>query len=161
MIFVTVGGQVAFDRLIETVDRWAGERGRDDVFCQILDGAYEPKHASWERELSPADFEARLLASDVIVAHAGMGTIITALEKGKPIVILPRKAALKEQRNDHQLATAQRFRERGQVRVAMDEAELRGALDHLDALHASASIGDRASDELLTAIRTFVAADPR
>ena len=35
MIFVTVGHQMPFDRLIAAVDAWAGARGRSDVFAQI------------------------------------------------------------------------------------------------------------------------------
>jgi hypothetical protein len=33
MIFVTVGTQGQFDRLIRTVDEWAGGHGRTDVFA--------------------------------------------------------------------------------------------------------------------------------
>jgi UDP-N-acetylglucosamine transferase subunit ALG13 len=92
----------------------------------------------------------------VVVAHAGMGTILTCLELGKPILIFPRQAALGEQRNDHQLATAERFRERGDVHVAMEEDELAALLDRVDNLKAAARLGSRASDELLTAIRAFI-----
>ncbi len=155
MILVTVGGQVAFDRLVRAVDEWAAERGRDDVFCQILDGAYEPRHAAWVRALPAAEFHDRLLGADVVVAHAGMGTILTALEHAKPVLVLPRRADLGEQRNDHQLATARRFREQGRVHVALDEHELRAALDRVDELTAAPRIGDRASEELLEAIREF------
>ena len=35
MIFVTVGTQLAFDRMIKAVDEWAGARGRTDVFAQV------------------------------------------------------------------------------------------------------------------------------
>ncbi len=57
-------------------------------------------------------------AATAIVAHAGMGTILTALEMGKPLLVMPRRAALGEHRNDHQLATASRFAELGRVKVA-------------------------------------------
>ena len=156
MILVTVGGQVAFDRLVRTVDAWAERQGRDDVLCQILDGTYEPAYARWVRTLSSEAFQEHLLAADVIVAHAGMGTILTALEHAKPILVFPRQAALGEQRNDHQLATAKRFRELGTVRVAMDENELRDALDRIDEITSGPRIGSSASQELLDAVRAFV-----
>ena len=44
MILVTVGAQMPFDRMIEVVDTWAGETGRDDVFAQIADAQYRPRH---------------------------------------------------------------------------------------------------------------------
>ena len=156
MILVTVGGQVAFDRLVRAVDGWAREAGRDDLFFQILDGDYEPKAGSFARSLPPAEFEERMRAADVLVSHAGMGTILRALELAKPILVLPRRAALGEQRNDHQLATARRLRETGRCHVAMDEDELLRRLDDVDRLEPLGRIADRASEELLGALREFV-----
>ena len=157
MIFVTVGGQLPFDRLVRAVDEWAGARGRTDAFAQIGRGAYRPRHLEWTELLGPAEFAQRARAASCIVAHAGMGTILTALEHGKPLVILPRRAALHEQRNDHQLATAERFRGRAGVRVALDERELAQALDELGELAPGERIGARASDELLARLRAFAA----
>ena len=53
-----------------------------------------------------------------------MGSIITALEVGKPIVILPRREHLNETRNDHQLASANQFSSRPGIIVALDETQL-------------------------------------
>jgi UDP-N-acetylglucosamine transferase subunit ALG13 len=156
VILVTVGGQLPFDRLIRTVDAWVAETGRTDVFCQIGDGAHAPEHTEWERFLSREEFHRRLLEARTLVAHAGMGTIITALENEKPVIVLPRKADLGEQRNDHQLATAARFRGRPGVHVAMDEEELLGELRRIDELAAAPPLGDRASADLLSAIREFI-----
>ena len=43
MIFVTVGAQLPFDRLVSVVDEWAGSTGRSDVFGQIARGK-RPRH---------------------------------------------------------------------------------------------------------------------
>jgi UDP-N-acetylglucosamine transferase subunit ALG13 len=75
---------------------------------------------------------------------------------GKPLVILPRKAALGEHRNDHQMATARRFANRAGVTVAWDEIELRRRLDDLDSLLAPQKIEPYASPELLAAVRSFI-----
>ncbi|MCG8094946.1 MAG: glycosyl transferase family 28, partial [Candidatus Thiodiazotropha endolucinida] len=58
------------------------------------------------------------------VAHAGMGSILSSLSLGKPIIIMPRKASLGEHRNEHQMATAKRFQNRPGVYVAWDEKQL-------------------------------------
>lgn len=42
MIFVAVGTQLPFDRLIRTVDRWAQSSGEPGV-AQIADGTYQPQ----------------------------------------------------------------------------------------------------------------------
>lgn len=156
MIFVTVGAQMPFDRLCMAVDAWASERGRQDVFAQIGPTSWTPRAMRYERFLEPAAFRRAVSEADAVVAHAGMGSIITALELGKPILVMPRRGELRETRNDHQVATADRFRAQGRIVVAMDEHELPARLDELGAMRASDRIGSRASDQLLAAIRRFI-----
>jgi UDP-N-acetylglucosamine transferase subunit ALG13 len=156
VIFVTVGAQMAFDRLIGAVDAWAGERGRGDVFAQIGPSDLTPRHIKWTNFLDPPAFRKRIVEAEAIVAHAGMGSILTALEHGKPILVMPRLGRLRETRNDHQVATAERFLEMGRIAVAMDETELPGALDRLGALECGEKISRWASPELLDALRGFI-----
>ena len=115
MIFLTVGTQEPFDRLVRAVDAWCGKRDYREIFAQINNpgrNGYRPRNMEWTPTLSPAAYDDRMATADLIVAHAGMGSIITALSLAKPILILPRRADAKEQRNDHQIATAQRFASR-------------------------------------------------
>lgn len=156
MIFVTVGAQMAFDRLVAAVDDWAGRTPGADVFAQIGPSELQPKHVRWERFLDPAAFRERVLACDAIVAHAGMGSILTALEHGKPILVMPRRGDLQETRNDHQVATAARFREMGRVAVADDAKELAPWLDRIKDLRAAERISSHASPQLLDALRAVV-----
>lgn len=133
MIFVTVGAQMPFDRLVRAVDAWAARGGNGDVFAQIGPSDYRPQFMAYTRFLPPPEFAAQFGVASLVVAHAGMGSIITALERGKPILVMPRRGELGETRNDHQVATAQRFRGLGPVEVAFDEHELSTALDRLAA----------------------------
>jgi UDP-N-acetylglucosamine transferase subunit ALG13 len=156
VIFVTVGAQMAFDRMVRAVDQWAGETGRTDVFAQIGPAEYTPQHVEHAGFLEPPQFAERARAADVIVAHAGMGSIITALTLGKPILVMPRRGDLRETRNDHQVATAKRLSELGKVAVAMDEDELIERLGRLEELTASGAIGPHAQDSLIAAVRGVV-----
>jgi UDP-N-acetylglucosamine transferase subunit ALG13 len=156
MIFVTVGSQMAFDRLIKAVDQWAAQSGRSDLFAQIGPSDFIPRHMEWTKELRPAEFRKRLMDATAIVAHAGMGTILSALELGKPLLVMPRRGDLRETRNDHQIATAKRFEEQGRLAVAYDEAALSEKLDHLALLKPGKPIDHRASPELLQRLRNFV-----
>ena len=144
MIFVTVGGQLPFDRLVRAVDEWAKECGRDDVFAQIGASDSPPHHIRWERFLSPPDFKAKAREAEVIVAHAGMGSILTAIQLGKPIVIMPRRAHLGEHRNDHQLATVSHLSGDVDIAAAANERELVELLHRLDELRSPTA---RRSDE--------------
>lgn len=159
MIFVTVGAQMPFDRLVRAVDEWAGARRREDVFAQIGPGSLVPRHLRWERFMEPDAFRRTVESARLIVAHAGMGSILTALQAGKPILVMPRRGDLNETRNDHQVATARRLVEQQRVAAAFDEHQLMQELDRLEQLAAPPAIGPHASPELLAAIRGFLLAE--
>ena len=156
MIFVTVGSQQSFDRLIRAVDAWAEESGQQDIFAQIADGQYEPRHMEFCRFLDVTEFNERVEQADLVVAHAGMGIIITALRLNKPLLTLPRRGSLRETRNDHQYATARHLSSAGKLHVAMDESELAQKLDQLEEIQPVGGIGNMASQDLMEAVRGFV-----
>ena len=160
MIFVTVGTQLAFDRLIAGVDEWAARRPGSQVFAQVGPTELAPRRIKYRDFISPGECRERMLAAKAIVAHAGIGTILGALELGKPLLLMPRLAARGEHRNDHQLATARRFAQLGGIAVAFDETELSAKLDELDRLPAHAPISPFASDDLISALRTFIEGEP-
>lgn len=160
MIFVTVGSQEPFDRLVRAVDRWAAQRGRRDVFAQIAAGLYKPAHIEFTDFMQPAEFKRRVAGADVIVAHAGMGSILTALEMGRPIIVMPRREHLHETRSDHQFATSQRFGAQGRVIVALNEDDLCARLDEADTLAASERISAQASPQLMATIQAFLDGAP-
>lgn len=158
MIFVTVGTDQPFNRLIRIVDEWARENNRTDVFAQIGEGATPPSFIAHSQFLEPPEFSKKFTEADLIIAHAGMGTILSALRYQKPILVFPRRASLGEQRNEHQLATAKHLSALGKVNVAFDDVELRAMLQQVETLKPKAPIGAAASESLVTAIRDFIAA---
>ncbi len=156
MIFLTVGAQMPFDRLVRTVDEWAGETQECEIFAQIGSSRLRPSNMEWQAFLDPPEFRRRLFEADVVVTHAGMGAIITALEFGKPVLVMPRRADLSETRNDHQFGTARAFSLAGRVSVAWNEDELRRSLDGLSDIAASKRIASHASFQLLDTLRNFI-----
>jgi UDP-N-acetylglucosamine transferase subunit ALG13 len=108
MIFVTVGTQLPFPRLINALDNLAGLL-EENIIAQT--GSYSGATRNVEKfnTLDPAKFEQYFIAARVIVAHAGIGSILSAKRYGKPLVLFPRRVALGEHRNDHQLGTARQM----------------------------------------------------
>ncbi|MEW4489256.1 glycosyltransferase [Thalassoglobus sp. JC818] len=132
MIFVTVGSLQSFDRLVQAVDEWVQtSNSSEEVIAQIGKSTYEPKSFQPVETLTPDEYRSTFDRARLVVAHAGMGTIITALETGKLTVVMPRRGHLNETRNDHQMATVSRFKRSERIRVAEDEAALPGVLDEL------------------------------
>jgi len=156
MIFVTVGTQGQFDRLIRTVDGWAATHQRADVFAQTGPTDYRSQHIRSERFIDPIEFRKCVERASVVISHAGMGSIITALELGKRIIVMPRRANLGEHRNDHQLATAKRLSEQGRIMVAFTEQELVDKLDQLQVFDPTKQHNAEVSPRLIFTIRTFI-----
>lgn len=159
MIFFTIGTHEPFDRMVRAVDEWAGASGAE-VFGQIPEfgeTGYVPRHFSHVTLLKPADFEEKVRASDFVVAHAGIGCIISALRNERPVLIMPRRGHLRETRNDHQYATAMRLKDTPGITVAVDENELPHRLDALRATKASPGhISRWAEPRLVETVHRFI-----
>lgn len=61
---------------------------------------------------------AHVRASDLVVTHAGVGSVLACLKSGKVPVVIPRLASRGEHTDDHQLELARRLGETGLVAVA-------------------------------------------
>ncbi len=158
MIFVTVGTQLPFDRLVGSVDAWRESQPRQEVIAQVGPTEREFRSLTVERFVSPERFAALFSSAQVVVAHAGMGTILSAMEVGKPLLVMPRRADLGEHRNDHQMATATRLADRLGLVVAWDEDEIPLKLDKmLERGESSAPrISPYADTRLIDFVRSFV-----
>lgn len=154
MIFVTIGTQLPFDRLIKIIDELAPQL-HEEVVAQVYQCGFTPKNIKTVDFLAPDEFNTLFDKARLIISHAGMGTILSALQKDKPIIVFPRIAALGEHRNEHQLATARKFKEIGSVYVAMDEDELRTLL-FCEVLKPLSEIGKYASRGLIESIEKFI-----
>ncbi len=162
MILVSVGTQLPFDRMVRAIDDWAVRSGKVEVVAQVGRSTYEPKAIRAFPFLSPAEFRTLQEEADFHVAHAGMGSILTALEFRKPIVIMPRDHERGEHRNGHQLATAKRFMDTPGVHVAMDVDELVPMLDKLHTMTAAAApLSLESPRELTQRLRSFIADDSK
>jgi len=156
VIFVTVGAQLPFDRLVHTVDQWAQRSGRDDVLAQIGPTDHVPQHIEWVEMLDPIEYRNRFWEADVIIAHAGAGTIITAMEMSKPLLVMPRRAP-QETRNNHQFATVKFLAQKFGIPVAYEEPEIPIRLESLlgseEVDAASHQLGQFAEPQLLDFVR--------
>lgn len=129
MIFVTIGTQLPFDRLIKAVDDIAFRHPELAFYAQIGQGSYKPKNMEFSRFLSSAEFESKVNNCDYIVAHAGMGSVLTALKYRKPLIAIPRESKLGEHRNDHQLATASQLKAYEGMYITSDIVDLEGFIE--------------------------------
>jgi len=79
--------------------------------------------------MPPSKFKETIKNSTIMVAHAGMGSYLIAMEMRKPVVLLPRHASAREHTTEHQLHTIEWLRHKPGVYAAKSEDELATAID--------------------------------
>lgn len=160
MIFASVGSMLPFDRFVQGIDEWALANPETPVFLQIGEGAYEPRHCPWARIVPHADYAQRLKDCTLFVAHVGMGSILQALEIGKQMLLMPRQASLREHTTEHQLHTADKFRDTPGLLIVDDVPALQREMSRLvcEPMAGSAGIARFAAREFTGKVHAFLAA---
>jgi len=156
MIFLTVGTQVPFDRLVKTVDDFCAENNGLEVIAQIGGGEYKPRRFEFMDQLSITEFDRLFERASLVISHAGMGSILTALSNAKPVLIMPRRADLNEHRNDHQLGTAKQFANKKGCFVFNDLNELRSQYEVAKKYSGTECIDKFAPQEMIDKLKSIV-----
>jgi UDP-N-acetylglucosamine transferase subunit ALG13 len=159
VILLTVGTQLPFDRMVRVVDEWAGNHPSVEIFAQIANGRYLPRNMEYVDYLDEKRYGELFDRAQAVVAHAGMGTVISSLIASKPVIVYPRKASLGEHRNEHQLATCQKLANLKGCYVAYDPEGLHEVLAGLSVLEGG-SISPFANDDLLLTVDNFISGSP-
>lgn len=113
MIFVILGTQdKKFPRLLDAIQKQI-DNGKIDKKEEIIVQAGSTKYESKNMKIldyMPIDkFEECIEKASLIICHAGVGTILTALKKGKKIIAAARLKKYGEHVNDHQLQILENF----------------------------------------------------
>ena len=133
MIFVTVGNaNQKFGRLLNQIEAL----GAEGFFCServIIQTGHNPSLSSESFEsksfLAMEEFELYIKEADIIISHAGAGTLLNALRQGKIPIVMPRREKYKEHINDHQLQLAQAFSDEGKIIPVYEPSELKQAIN--------------------------------
>jgi len=121
MIFLTVGTNHArFDRLLAAFDDWDGH---EELVVQHGPSTVRPAHARCSDFLSFEENVELIEAARVVVTHAGVGSVLLALEHAKRPVVVARLHRFGEAVDDHQQAFGSRLAQEGLVRYVDLERE--------------------------------------
>jgi len=160
MIFVTVGNHFqGFDRLLKKIDEMA-PRIPHEIVIQKGYSKYVPRNTKYF-DFVPADSAMEYTRkSDLVVSHAGMGTIILCKEYGVPVIILPRREKYKEHINDHQMEIAQVLEERGDknIYIVYEENQLEEKILEVVGKKEMDQVENRGRENLIRTIKEFIEA---
>jgi UDP-N-acetylglucosamine transferase subunit ALG13 len=157
MILVTVGtNEAPFDRLLSALDA----RAPDDEELLVQHGPSRVRPAGAECvEFLPYDeLVDAIRRARVVVTHAGVGSIMTALANGKRPVVVARLARYGEAVDDHQVGLGRRLDAEGLVRRAETDDEILAAIAEPPAA-ATLELGP--SRRLVADLRSYVKASRR
>lgn len=130
-----------YERLLITVgtERFPFPRALD----RVLEAVQEQGQTIWQTGTTPAprplpgtcrawwpvhELEEEVAQADVVVTHAGVGSVLTALRAGKCPVVFPRIGNLGEHVDDHQVELAHELEKRGLAVVAKEGDPLKPLL---------------------------------
>lgn len=125
MIFLTVGTQFSFDRLVKGTDEYISLNGfKEEIFAQVGDTSYTPRNFNSIPFMKKCAFDEYVRRASQIISHAGIGNITMALSYQKPLLVMPRLKKHGEVVNDHQVMIAKKFEELGLVLAAYSVEDL-------------------------------------
>ena len=117
MIFVTLGTQdKSFERLLQAIDREI-ERGniKEKVVVQAGYTKYESKNMEIMDLVSQDEFDKLMKSCSLLITHGGVGSILTGIKYGKPVIAAARLKKYKEHNNDHQKQIIGEFTKQGYI----------------------------------------------
>ena len=135
MIFITVGSATyKFDRLFKTIDELCEEKiiDKNSVYAQTGITEYKSKNYTCVEMIKNTDFYKKIEESDIIICHAGVGTIINSLTLGKKVIVFPRQKEFNEHVDNHQIEIASLFADNGYVMCATNKKELIKCIKNMD-----------------------------
>jgi UDP-N-acetylglucosamine transferase subunit ALG13 len=126
VILVTAGTlHFPFERLLGALGDLPDD---EELVVQSRAAGPLPAQARHVEDLPFDELAGLIRDARVVVCHAGVGSILTALENGKRPVTMPRLARYGEAVDDHQLPFARRLAEAGLVTLVEDPDELKAAI---------------------------------
>lgn len=134
MILVLLGTQNnSFHRLLEQIEKNI-ENGNitEEVVVQAGYTKYEPKAIKKKMKIFDTipkkELDKLIEKANLVISHGGVGSMVTANQKGKKVIAVPRYKKYNEHVNDHQTDTIKIFEKKGYVLLAENVEDIDKAL---------------------------------
>lgn len=161
MIFVVLGTQkFQLNRLLQELD-FLIERGKiqEEVYAQIGNSDYIPRHYTYERFLDKETFEQVVAQARLVITHSGVGSIISALNAGKKVIVYPRLAKYAEHVDDHQLDIARAFEKKQYVLCCYEGDHLLDCIKRSEFFDYQKYVSQR--ERIITIVKEYITTGER
>lgn len=128
MIFITVGTQKQqFTRFFDLITKCKSLQN-EEIVAQM--GYTKYKSSKLESfDFIPLDkMDEYIENAELIIAHGGVGTIFSAIKKGKKVIAIPRLEKYGEHINDHQIEICEELEREGYILYYKDGIDKLGLL---------------------------------
>lgn len=117
MILILLGTQdKPFNRLLEAVDKAINDGYiKEEVIAQIGFTKYKSKNIKTFELIPKEEYENIIGRADLIITHAGVGSILTGLNKNKKVIAAARLKEYGEHTNNHQLQILNELYKKGYI----------------------------------------------
>lgn len=120
MIFVTLGTQdKPFSRLLEAIEKL---EVNTEIVAQTGSTKFVSDKIKIIETMDKETYEKYMKSADIIISHAGIGSILTGLKYEKKMIVVAREKKYKEHVNDHQKQILEIFSKMGYI-LGLEELE--------------------------------------
>ena len=161
MILVLLGTQNnSFYRLLEEIEKNV-ENGniQEEVVVQAGYTKFEPQTRKQQIKIfstiAKTELDKLIEKSSLVISHGGVGSMVTANQKGKKVIAVPRRKKYHEHVNDHQVETIEIFAKRGYVMPIKNVEDLGQALKNIKEFEPTIYQKDKESN-IITIIEQFI-----
>jgi UDP-N-acetylglucosamine transferase subunit ALG13 len=156
MILVLSGTQNNdFSRLLREIER---NIDKSNIEEEVVVRAGFTKYASEKMKIfdmiSTDKINELIDEASFIITHAGVGSIINSLKKGKKVIAVPRLQEYNEHVNNHQLDIVSNFNDKGYIVGIKDVRELEDALKRIKEFNPKEYISN--TENIIKIIEDFI-----
>lgn len=134
MIFVVLGThELPFTRLLKEVEELK-KSGKisDEIIVQSGHTKYESDVMTLKPFVSYEEMEDLFERARLVITHAGTGSVVTGLKKGKKVIAVARLQKYGEHNDDHQLELVDVFLEKGHILTWNEKDSLEEVMSQVD-----------------------------
>ncbi len=157
-ILVSIGSmkEKKFTRFFRILDELCEEGiiNGEQMIAQVGFDNYRSKYYKCFDMIDDDSFKKMIEEADLVIAHAGTGTVTSSIKRGKKVIIFPRLAEYEEHYDDHQLELADLFTAKGYVLQARNKEELRKCILEIDSFTPSQFVSN--NDKINALVIDFI-----